>query len=83
MKKKKVRCTDVKRLVQRQIQLSPFMGLICDETIDLLTSKVLVLYTKVVVNDCVQTYFLGVSELADGTAETVMESIKMIAVYGV
>ena len=69
---------EVKRLVQCQIQLSPYLGLICDETTDLSTSKALVLYTKVVVNDHVQTYFLGVSELTDGTAETVTESIKTI-----
>ena len=52
---------EVKRLVQVQVQHPLFVGLICDETTDLSTSKALVLYAKVTVNDSMQTYFLGVS----------------------
>ena len=74
---------EVKRLVQSQLEKSPYIGLICDETTDVSTTKALVVYAKAVVRAKVHTFFLALKELRDGTAPAVTESLKeTVSQYG-
>ena len=61
-----------------KLQQSPCFGVICDETTDLSTSKQLIVYIKAIVNNVVETYFLALQELQEGTADSVTQCLKDI-----
>ena len=60
---------EVRQEVVSVVKASPCIGLICDETTDLSTSKALVIYAKVIVCGEVQTRFLALKELPFGYSD--------------
>ena len=76
---------EVKQSVGRQLQKSPCIGLIFDETTDLSSTKALVIYAKAIVQCTVQTNLLPLTELplGVGDASTICLSLmKTLAEYG-
>ena len=76
---------EVKQSVRRQLQKSPCIGLICDETTDLSSTKALVIYAKAVVQCTVQTHLIALKELplGEGDASTICSSLmETLAEYG-
>ena len=68
---------EVKQSVCRQLQKSSCIGLICDETTDLSSTKALVVYAKAVVQCTVQTHLIALKELplGEGDASTICSSL--------
>ena len=60
---------EVKQKIGRSLQESPCIGLICDETTDISSTKALVVYAKAVVHCSVQTYLIALKELSSGEAD--------------
>ena len=63
-----------------QLQESPYIALMADETTDIAVTKELILYARYIVTSatpqrCVHSIFLQVSELSDGKAYTITTSI--------
>ena len=76
---------EVKQSVRRQLQKSPCIGLICNETTDLSSTKALVVYAKAVVQCTVQTHLIALKELplGEGDASTICSSLmETLAEYG-
>ena len=76
---------EVKQKVVRSLQESPCIGLICDETTDLSSTKALVIYAKTVVHCSVQTYLITLKELTtgEGDASTISSLLlETITEYG-
>ena len=77
---------EVKQAVVGAAKASPCIGIICDETTDLSTSKELVIYAKAIVCGEVKTHFLGLKELpcGDSDAATISKCIlDTIEDYGI
>ena len=68
---------EVRQAVVGAVKASPCIGIICDETTDLSTSKELVIYAKAIVCGEVKTHLLGLKELprGDSDAATISKSI--------
>ncbi len=67
---------EVRQNIHSMLQQSPYVGLICDETTDVSTTKQLVIYAKAIVQSAVRPFFLALKEIPDGTAESVKENLK-------
>ena len=66
--------------VLSQLQESPYIALMADETTDIAVTKELILYARYIVPSatpqrCVRSIFLQVSELSNGKADTITTSI--------
>ena len=55
----------------RKIQLSPAIGLMCDESTDISVTKELILYARIIACKKVSTHFLKLIDIPDGKAETI------------
>ena len=55
----------------KQIQLSPAIGLLCDESTDISVTKELILYARIIAEEIVSTHFLKLIHIPYGKAETI------------
>ena len=56
------------------LQKSPCFAIIC--TTDLSTTKQLIIYIKAIVNNQVQTSFLALEQLCDGSSNSIVQCLK-------
>ena len=66
--------------ILEQLQASPYIALMADETTDISVSKELILYARYVVpsatpDKCVRSVFLQITELKDGRAGTITQAL--------
>ena len=61
------------------IRHSPFFALMCDETTDISVSKEVIVYARYLNSDRkVCTSFVGMIEISDGTAKTILNALKRL-----
>ena len=65
----------VVRKIRVALQNSPFFVLMIDETTDVAVMKQLVIYAKYIENGAVQTRFLSMIQIRNGTASTIVEAV--------
>ena len=58
---------------------SPFVGLMIDETVNIVCLKKLIIYVRIVKNGSALTLFLGNYRVTTGTAECVFEKIEVLS----
>ena len=66
----------IKQKIITQIQLSDFFVLMIDETTDVAVMKQLVLYGRFIHDGAVQTRFLQMIQIPDGTAVTIAGALN-------
>ena len=66
----------IRRKIVTQIQESEFVVLMIDETTDVAVMKQLVLYGRFIHDGAVQTLFLQIVQIPDGTAVTIVDTVK-------
>ena len=59
----------------KQVQLSPAIGLMCDESTDISVTKELILYARIIAGGEVSTHFLKLIHIQDGKAETIEKAL--------
>ena len=70
----------VVRKITVALQNSPFSVLIIDETTDMAAMKQLIIYGRYIEDGAVQTRFLSMIQIRDGTASTIVEAVTMIGI---
>ena len=59
----------------KQIQLSPAIGLMCDESTDISVTKELILNARIIAGGKVSAHFLKLIHILDGKAETIEKAL--------